>query len=589
MKRKPAKSSVFANSESSGPFADNLWSAEESSPAPPETEPIAPPKNTESALKQVIGTRDIMSNVFQHIASNLLSDSDEQMFTSRRSLFLAAQTCRAFVEPALDSLWAVIPSLVPLLSLLPSLKRVNDKLVLGCVAPKDWEQFDLHARRVRIILMKKPHPAVSPYVYLRIPHHKTTDLLPGLKEVRIAHLDDYRIDLSGLFTILTSNIRLVELNKNAVQDGEFLGTFLSSVVVKIRQLHEIILRGDAAIENEINSIIQLKDLKTVELLLPNVFLSTAFLQGLGNFEDLRNLTLDTGKRPAVSLFGPSASTNANYSSRRNVSGKGRRKESKYEEGLTPSSPSASRTVAQPLFVNLRQLHLVGNLESLARTMKYMKLNSLTSFNIEERQDGQSQWATSLWRHCFDVLSSTAAHSLKTIKITHSADTYSSHRLSASLIAPLLQIKNMESLEITTTTMSLDDAELQQILGAFTNLKLLILPARCHDSSPTLRPLFRPLEICPALQEVSLCVGDTHNYADVEIPRGDGHQALRKLRISSSFGSLTDTQVIRLARLFDRAFPNLEIIEGYGPQEYNESWKRVQEFRQAVQEIRRELE
>ncbi|KAJ3510470.1 hypothetical protein NLJ89_g4657 [Agrocybe chaxingu] len=220
----------------------------------------------------------------------------------------------------------------------------------------------------------------------------------------------------------------------------------------------------------------------------------------------------------------------------------------------------------------------------------MKLDSLAYFSLEERQDGPTlSEAPELWAHCFGVLSSTATHSLKTVKITHSADDYSSHRLSATLISPLLQIKNLETLEITTTTFSLNDPELQQMLGVFTKLKVLILPARCRDHSPTLRPLFRPLKICPALHEISLCVGDTHNYADVEIPRADGHQALRKLRISSSFGSLTDTQVIRLARLFDRAFPNLEIIEGYGPQEHNESWKRVQEFRQAVQEIRRELE
>ncbi|KAJ3510471.1 hypothetical protein NLJ89_g4656 [Agrocybe chaxingu] len=299
----PWLSTAFANS--SGSFADGVEPTEEPpSPVPPEIEAIGLPK-PESALKRAISTCDIMSNVFRHMASNPASDSDEQMSTSRRSLFLAAQSCRAFVEPALDSLWAVIPSLVPLLSLLPSLKKVDDKLVLGDIAPQDWERFDLHARRVRVILMKKPHSPVSPYVYLRIPHHKSSDLLPGLQEVRIAHLANHygsrRIDPSCLFTVLTPKVHLLELNENAIRDSEFFGTFLSFAIVKAPKLHHMILRGDSSIDDKLNSILQFKDLKTVELLLPNVFLSVGFIQELGNLEDLYELTLDTGKRPPVPI------------------------------------------------------------------------------------------------------------------------------------------------------------------------------------------------------------------------------------------------------------------------------------------------
>jgi len=49
-----------------------------------------------------------------------------QQLEGKRTLFHAAQACRAFVEPALDALWRVLPSLLPLLKLLPSFRIANN-------------------------------------------------------------------------------------------------------------------------------------------------------------------------------------------------------------------------------------------------------------------------------------------------------------------------------------------------------------------------------------------------------------------------------------------------------------------------------
>lgn len=46
-----------------------------------------------------------------------------------RYLLGAALTCKKFLDPALDSLWFYIDSMLPLLRLFPSLKLINRKYV----------------------------------------------------------------------------------------------------------------------------------------------------------------------------------------------------------------------------------------------------------------------------------------------------------------------------------------------------------------------------------------------------------------------------------------------------------------------------
>ena len=68
---------------------------------------------TPEALKN----QDIINLIFQHFD---LQPGSRTIAQTRKDLFSAAKTCKAFVEPALDSLWRVLPSLLPLLLLLPS-------------------------------------------------------------------------------------------------------------------------------------------------------------------------------------------------------------------------------------------------------------------------------------------------------------------------------------------------------------------------------------------------------------------------------------------------------------------------------------
>ena len=76
-------------------------------------EPQSPVIQTPEALKN----QDILGLIFQHFD---LQPGSHTVAQTRKDLLSAAKTCKAFVEPALDSLWRVLPSLLPLLLLLPS-------------------------------------------------------------------------------------------------------------------------------------------------------------------------------------------------------------------------------------------------------------------------------------------------------------------------------------------------------------------------------------------------------------------------------------------------------------------------------------
>ena len=73
---------------------------------------------------------DMNEDVIRHIFENFdIQPGSQTAVQTRKDLFSAAKVCKAFAEPALDALWRVIPSLLPLLLLLPSAEVVNGEYV----------------------------------------------------------------------------------------------------------------------------------------------------------------------------------------------------------------------------------------------------------------------------------------------------------------------------------------------------------------------------------------------------------------------------------------------------------------------------
>jgi hypothetical protein len=70
--------------------------------------------------------QDILNLIFEHFNFQPGSKTAAQ---TRKDLLSAAKVCKAFVEPAMNSLWRILPSLLPLLLLLPSAEVSNNRYV----------------------------------------------------------------------------------------------------------------------------------------------------------------------------------------------------------------------------------------------------------------------------------------------------------------------------------------------------------------------------------------------------------------------------------------------------------------------------
>lgn len=76
--------------------------------------------------REALANEDVLHLIFEHFD---LQPGSNTIAQTRKNLLFAAKTCKAFSEPALNLLWRVLPSLLPLLLLLPSAEVTNGHYV----------------------------------------------------------------------------------------------------------------------------------------------------------------------------------------------------------------------------------------------------------------------------------------------------------------------------------------------------------------------------------------------------------------------------------------------------------------------------
>ncbi|KAL0961253.1 hypothetical protein HGRIS_006215 [Hohenbuehelia grisea] len=179
---------------------------------------------------------EIVHNVVNNISPYMNQDCDAIVDLASVANF--ALTCRAFTEPALDRLWYELPSLRPLLQLLPEdsweLIRVkplsedtgsdsdSDDGWVGptylfrftrTLQPNDWMHFSAYARRVRSFMhvqesVTEISVAVSVLRDLSL-HKPFTRLLPRLRE--LVWMDDREDALPYIHLFLSPDITRLQV------------------------------------------------------------------------------------------------------------------------------------------------------------------------------------------------------------------------------------------------------------------------------------------------------------------------------------------------------------------------------------------
>lgn len=117
------------NEAESSSSSSNLNIASVIAPAPP-----LPTSTTTKGLLPFHSNPDILDEICEYLAYDYDLDPinlDDAVIIdlSRRNLLHIAQTCKAFLEPALDRLWRSLDSLFPLLKILPAFIRSDGTYV----------------------------------------------------------------------------------------------------------------------------------------------------------------------------------------------------------------------------------------------------------------------------------------------------------------------------------------------------------------------------------------------------------------------------------------------------------------------------
>ncbi|CAA7263390.1 unnamed protein product [Cyclocybe aegerita] len=509
------------------------------------------------ARQQVLQDDNLLGLVFEHMAiDHRLPDND--VLDASKGLISAAQVCKAFMEPALDWLWEVLPSLIPLLKFLPSFGESDGYYVLEGIRKNDWERFDYHARRVRILDLKPTRIPVMRYLYPYLAQCRSGPLLPALRELRIRNSSSCDISLACI--IPTPHLQVIELQNSAIADAHFFSLFFTSVGTEHPNLRSLSLEGERVVD--LRPLLQLRDLRKLELRMPNIHLSTTFMEELGCLESLVELTLHAG------VITP------------NIIPEPIRREARPRVAFTSkyaaSSPSKIR--------HLKRLHVLGTLPTIVRILEYMDLRSLTSFVLTESPDPSGTRLDSFWLMSFEHLA--ASRSLTSIEINQTSDRPNGeegYSLSAAALEPILGLKALRSMIIDNASFKATDKEMKQFCLAFPHLKSLILPTNPYISSPTFLLVLSQLamqwveleKLCISLS-VNVDLQDTLDALKREadkMPRTHNHP-LRKLRIGVSSAQFSTEQSVQFARFLDRAFPNLEVLTGCGSTQVVDHWGRV---------------
>ncbi|KAF9041383.1 hypothetical protein BJ165DRAFT_1530113 [Panaeolus papilionaceus] len=530
-----------------------------------------------STQEEVLHNADLVLAIFGFMTVNGLMKHEDAL-PIRKSLYAAAMTCKAFKEPALDMLWSVIPSLVPLFRLLPSFMTYENIYMLHYMEDKDWKVFDSYAKRVREIAFQT-YPSSSPLNLPVSPHvliqlfclrQDSSTTFPGLKTIRIP--SDVKVDENYILMLPTRHMETIEFNDERYYSRQLLPSLFTFLSQKTPYLRHLTLRGQYPVT--IDPISQFSRLISLELLLPMTYVNTPFLKRIGSMEHLKNLSLHVGTTSAA----PSASSGRHTS---------------YGIGF----------VKGPQFSALRCLELRGHPSLISRTLDHVQPPTLESITIyEEQLSGDSTQTIPSWHLIFSNLS--CSRYLTSVKVVQSANRswgHAGYSLSSDALIALAGIPasgELKSLIVEGGAISITDTFIQEFSSAFSALTLLEFPCSTFNSAPTIRALLGIAQNCRELKTLQLPLRcgtkidedlafmREHRQQLMESPdTSNPRHPLQKLFIDDSLLSGLKEPVC-LAQFLNNWFPKLKTM--LLPTGANAEWGLVEKIMLALSEKENEV-
>ncbi|KAL1747831.1 hypothetical protein HDZ31DRAFT_80129 [Schizophyllum fasciatum] len=340
------------------------------------------------------------------------------------ALGVAARTCRAWKDPALDHLWRVLPTVGPLLALFPQLRYEGKRYVLSSDPTQaDITSVSSYARRVRQIVVRSDL-ALPPVL-----HAALSGIFPRVSAIRLAgNAGD-----SALQLFVSAALSTLDLDTSR---GSALQSTLAHLPARCPHLTTLRIRGP--ITDDCDAALRaLPDLRTLSLKLGSSLrpAAVAALARLPHLESLELLAehLDVDALPA---------TTSN------------------------------------LFPSLHRLHLRAHAHIAIAFLDLLPRDALRSLRID-LEDTALPPETA--RAVFTAIASAGARSLTALTLEWHRD--GEGELSAAALAPLRGLARLRQLVLDTRAMpDLADGELEKLAQGWREMEYLEL-----GSAPLLEP------------------------------------------------------------------------------------------------------
>ncbi|KAI0359209.1 hypothetical protein OH77DRAFT_1517761 [Trametes cingulata] len=546
----------------------------------------------------VFQCEELASEILEYLAPGPLRRTDTIQYRihrreRQRSLACAARVSRAWRNPALRVLWRVVEGVMPLLSLLPPLVciqpefdsgREAEYLLSRDITQAEWTHFQDHANHVRELHVNPmpidptkstSGPVISSTVWIILSRWCSRDgLCPRLQRLESLCLSASQ---SHELILISPKLRYLDLDFHGFQDFRAERMAVRSLFVHLRPvLHR--LEGlrlgtgtrfciDMDFDNEDDEqdttgftpfdLAELTALKHLEMVgLPAMLRSDGLLDTFDRM-NLHSLSV------FVCSFNPVPVLLADVSD---------------------------------LGATLRELRLRGSLDALTRLTAYAAGPSLHTLDLTFHDLYRIE-AEAL-RQTFDQIGSSVTDNLRRLHVKLQGTSTIASGLDARLFfQPLLEKAHLSDIALTSSgiDLRLNKETLRLITTAWPNLTTLLIEtddgASCYPPLLSFEDMAEFVAYHPALKELAL----PHLNATA-LPRVDavpvsniGLEIFRLSSISTREGHRKET-LFKLALLFDRLFPNLDLSAALTDEldrgRDRDCWDEVQDYMVALQAGRR---
>ncbi|KAG7098977.1 hypothetical protein E1B28_000864 [Marasmius oreades] len=537
-------------------------------------------------------------------ATKKLLDTISESPGGKRSLSRLARTCKGFSEPALNTLWRELDSLVPVVGVFPTvlLKKVRKPGLGLSKAPEaeDWSGVMSYGERVRQIIYNEASNALSPSIF---PHFESNRprkyMLPNLQHLLWKTETSAGLDYCEMFL----NPELESLTLEMGARSPKLVPLLSDVSKRMT-LKSFSFSSSIALPESFVDIMAPQDaLQRVILVAPGA-LSPAVGRWVASLPELKSLQMDLSRRSVIAVEGffdemPGSGASTPSSVGTTDSGVFSGEELDFSDHRKSALRLTGDLKSRGTFVTMRQLHLTGEASNVAVFLKFFA-SPLTHLDllIDDPPDSID------WQDLINMVG-RFAQSLQSLRISATASSRFSDlvrstpradqptgRLSLEYLSSFPALNRLEiDLPESIHFIAADIARVATCCPNLEELKLCPFarfPVATGPPKLTLEALAPLMAECPLLHTISVAVNGQKGSSGMLSEPGYSSDSLRRCH----FGHSWINDPLHVAILLSHLAPKLDSLKWFhernrpGFIETNaRGWEKVSDMLPHLQQVR----